>query len=110
MLHKIANSRSTLLNPDANPLLRLLVKPLIYDQFCAGTNKKEIAHTRDRIKSIGVSGIILCYGKEIQVSGKDELRSTGVAEVNEEAEIEHFKQGYLQTLDMVGEGDWIGIK
>lgn len=107
ILNKIATSESRLLSPDRNPILRAIVKPIIYDQFCAGTNQREIFKTRDFIRGMGYAGVILCYGKEIQVSKSNELRSTGVANTDE---IEQWKDGNLETLDMVGEGDWLGIK
>ncbi|CAK4030523.1 related to proline oxidase Put1 [Lecanosticta acicola] len=107
MLDKIANSKSSLLNPDSNPILRAVVKPLIYDQFCAGTNQREIFKTRDFIRGMGYAGVILCYGKEIQISKSNELKSTGFAQNNE---IQQWKEGNLETLNMVGEGDWLGIK
>jgi hypothetical protein len=67
ILQRVATSRSIILNPDKNPLLRAIVKPLIYDQFCAGKDKQEVTETIARIKSIGFSGVILCSGKEIEL-------------------------------------------
>lgn len=110
VLSGIANSRSAFLNPDANPVLRALVKPLVYDQFCAGTNQVEIYKTRDTIKRMGFSGIILCYGKEIQVSSSGEVRSTGKGNDDQALEINMWRDGNMKTLDMVGEGDWLGMK
>lgn len=107
----IANSRSRFLNPDSNPLLRALIKPLVYDQFCAGTNQHEIGMTRKHIKDMGFSGVILCYGKEIQISGtNNEIHSTGAGNTDQSIEINLWRDGNLETLDMAGEGDWIGMK
>lgn len=107
----IANSRSRLLNPDVNPLLRLVLKPLLYNQFCAGTGPAEIARTRENIKRVGYSGIILCYGKEILIDDKsNELRSATELAVKLSAEIAHWRDGNLSTLDIVGAGDWLGMK
>lgn len=107
----VANSRSRLLNPDSNPLLRAMIKPLVYDQFCAGTNQYEIGLTRNQIKRMGFSGVILCYGKEIQVSGAgNEIHSTGAGNADQNVEIDMWKNGNLETLDMIGEGDWVGMK
>ena len=110
LLGKMTYSRSTLLNPDANPVLRAIVKPLFYDQFCAGTNRKEVFKTRDSIRRLGYAGVILCYGKEIQMSRSNELQSTGGKYANQALEIEQWKIGNLKTLGMVAEGDWIGLK
>lgn len=107
----IANSRSRLLNPDLNSLLRLVIKPLLYNQFCAGTGPAEIARTRENIKQVGYSGIILCYGKEILIDDKsNELRPATDLAVKQSAEIAHWRDGNLATLDMVGAGDWLGMK
>lgn len=110
LLDSMANTRSTLANPDLNPILRAIVKPLFYDQFCAGTDQKEILVTRDRIRRMGFAGVVLCYGKEMQLSVSNELHSTGKGCDSQALEIEHWKQGNLETLDMTGAGDWLGMK
>ncbi|KAM0794846.1 proline oxidase PrnD [Usnea florida] len=112
LLKKIANSPSRILNPDRNPLLRAIVKPFVYDHFCAGTNRLEIRGRISQIKSLGFSGVILCYGKEIQiqkpnVSQRDDLQYSHQAF---DQELELWKQGNLETLDMIGDGDYLGIK
>lgn len=107
LMRTIANSRSTILNPDSNPLVGAIVKLFIYNHFCAGTNKKEIDRTKTEAKRIGFSGIVLCYGKE-----------TGVADINSAqggnerlmAEVAQWRDGNLETLDMIGRGDWMGMK
>jgi hypothetical protein len=110
ILKRIANSETQMLNPDANLVLRMVLRPLFYNHFCAGTNGAEIQATKAQIKRIGYSGIILCYGKEVQVSRSDELRSAtdNVEELDQD--IRKWRDGNLQTLDMIGEGDWLGIK
>ncbi|KAF2152901.1 FAD-linked oxidoreductase [Myriangium duriaei CBS 260.36] len=105
----MAHSNSVLLNPDRNPILNAIVKPLIYDQFCAGTHLEGIRKTTARIKGMGYTGVILCYGKEAQVLGSN-IHATGEKDANMEAGIEHFKLGNLKTLDMAESGDWLGIK
>ena len=112
LLKKIANSPSRVLNPDKNPLLRAVVKPFVYDHFCAGTNRVEIRGRISQIKSLGFSGVILCYGKEIQIqkpssSLVDDLHCSHGAF---DQELELWKQGNLETLDMIGDGDYLGIK
>lgn len=111
ILNVIANSRSRILNPDVNLLLRFFLKPLLYSQFCAGTGPAEIARTRENIKRVGYSGIILCYGKDILIDDKsNELRSANDLAVQQSAEIAHWRDGNLSTLDMIGAGDWLGMK
>jgi proline dehydrogenase len=45
-------------------MVKAVIKPLIYNHFCAGTTKSEIQRTASKFKNIGYSGVILCYGKE----------------------------------------------
>ena len=107
MMRTIANSRSAILNPDSNPLIRAIVKPFIYNHFCAGTNKKEIDGTKAEAKRIGFSGIILCYGKE---TGVADLESSQGGVERLMAEVARWRDGNLETLDMIGSGDWLGMK
>lgn len=70
----------------------------------------EIHRTASEIKRLGFSGVVLCYGKEVQVTddkflGYDESKTTAM-----DAEIEQWKNGNLETLNMVSQGDWVGIK
>ncbi|RDW76924.1 hypothetical protein BP6252_04977 [Coleophoma cylindrospora] len=111
VFEKIANSNSGLCNPDKNPLIRALVRPLIYDHFCAGTNATEIKQTSSGIKRLGFSGIVLCYGKEVQVSSESTFVGQNLLEdAGLEREVAKWRDGNLETLDMVEEGDWLGMK
>ena len=112
LLKKLSKSPSRVLNPDRNPVLRAVVKPLVYDQFCAGTNRSEIRATIARIKSLGFSGVILCYGKEIQIqkSSQPHVENLDGSHEKFDQELELWKQGNLETLDMISAGDYLGIK
>ena len=112
LLKKISNSPSRMLNSDKNPILRAIVKPLIYDQFCAGTNRSEIQARILQIKSLGFSGVILCYGKEIQLqeSSRPHMDDLDSSPQSFDQELELWRQGNLETLDMIGDGDFLGIK
>lgn len=112
LLKKISNSPSRILNPDRNPIMRAIVKPLVYDQFCAGTNRSEIQARISQIKSLGFSGVILCYGKEIQIQKSSQLHLDDLHDSHQtfDQELELWKQGNLETLDMIGDGDYLGIK
>ncbi|KAL9599050.1 MAG: hypothetical protein Q9219_004084 [cf. Caloplaca sp. 3 TL-2023] len=110
LLKKISDSPSRLLNPDRNPVLRAIVKPLVYDQFCAGTNPSEIQARMAQIKSLGFSGVILCYGRENQVPKPDQPLAGNVNGMFKDEELERWRQGNLETLEMLGEGDYLGIK
>jgi proline dehydrogenase len=106
-MRKIANSKSPFLNPDLNPLLRAVIKPFIYDQFCAGRHKAEIQETIGGIKQLGFAGVILCYAKEIQLNQKNDILG---AQGSREADIQKWLDGNLKTLDMIHSGNWLGIK
>ncbi|KAJ9608627.1 proline dehydrogenase [Cladophialophora chaetospira] len=111
VFEKIAKSPSPWLNPDRNPLLRAAIYPLIYKQFCAGRNQTEIGQTSAEIRGLGFSGIVLCYGKEVQVQADKLVGYSYSSPLNTmDAEISQWADGNIRTLDMVGEGDWLGIK
>lgn len=111
-MKKLTAARWKILSPDKNAVLNAIIKSLIYNQFCAGTTPNEIQKTKSRIKSLGFSGIILCYGKEIQVqtSGVNGTKLVESVRATMEAEVNTWKDGNLNTLDMVGTGDFLGIK
>ena len=111
-LKKISNSPSRLLNPDINPILRAIVKPLIYDQFCAGTNSAEIQAKISQIKSLGFSGVILCYSREHQASSSERRPNHNLDEAHTplNEELKSWKRDNLDTLSMIGSGDFLGIK
>ena len=84
----------------------------MYDQFCAGRNKREIQARVLQIKSLGFSGVILCYGKEnqIQKSGQRLMVDVERSDPDFDEELQCWRQGNLETLDMIGDGDFLGIK
>lgn len=110
----LAHSSNPLLNPDWNPLLRYVLKKSFYAQFCAGENAAEVKQTIARLKSIGLTGVILCYAREVVLSGKEEagkLESLG-EETTEavEREILPWAQGTLETVRLTEPGDYAAIK
>ncbi|KAL8893461.1 MAG: hypothetical protein Q9192_005235 [Flavoplaca navasiana] len=111
LLKKISTSPSYLWNPDKNPVLRAIVRPLIYDQFCAGTNPSETRAKITQIKNLGFSGVILSYGREGQIqeshSGSD-ITDPGASCGDQDLKL--WKRGNLETLDMITAGDYLGIK
>lgn len=92
--------------------MRAIVKPLVYDQFCAGTNRSEIQARLSQIRALGFSGVILCYGREIQIQNSSQLHLDDLNDSHQtfDQELEVWKQGNLETLDMIGDGDYLGIK
>lgn len=98
VLKRIANSKSFLLNPDSNPVLRALIKPLVYDQFCAGRDRTEICQTKQTIKSMGYSGVILGYGKELQVTPSNNDQLLQMATSENDAELEEWAAGNVSQM------------
>lgn len=84
----------------------------MYDQFCAGTKRLEIQAKISQIKSLGFSGVILCYGKEVQIQKSSQPHVDDRHDSHEtfDQDWELWKQGNLETLDMIGDGDYLGIK
>lgn len=112
LLKKISHSPSPILNPDKNRILRAIVKPLVYDQFCAGTNRSEIQASISQIKSLGFSGVILCYGKEIEIQKPSQPHENDLDHSQQEfdQELNLWKHGNLETLGIIGDGDYLGMK
>lgn len=103
----IANSKSALLNPDKNVLLRSILRPLLYDHFCAGANAVEVRRNVAEMKDMGYAGVILCYGREILIDKNTTLEHfTG----SNDTMIDQWRDGNLATLRMIGSNDYIGIK
>jgi proline dehydrogenase len=108
----MAESKSAFLNPDKNRLLGGAMRILFYNQFCAGRNNTEVKQTVDMMKGMGFKGVILGYAKDVVV---DPATTQGqVAESGQKipsaAAIEIWREGNLQTLPMIGSGDFLAIK
>ncbi|KAJ5515912.1 hypothetical protein N7527_007472 [Penicillium freii] len=110
----LATSKSTLLNPDRNLLLNKFLRWTVYNHFCAGVNRKEVSKTVADIKMMGYQGVILGYSKEI-VLDPEEMLSTDASGASKYSEkcyqmIDEWKEGTLETLRMVGPGDFLAVK
>lgn len=116
--------RGFLLSVDKNPLLHAVLKKTFYEQFCAGETKPETKHTVQQFKDLGFRGVILTYAKEtvFNHSTKTE-QALGVAEIEMKekdgsvetklkkcANTEAWRKGTLETIDLLGEGDYLAMK
>ncbi|OJD12199.1 hypothetical protein AJ78_07158 [Emergomyces pasteurianus Ep9510] len=117
-LSVLANPESTFLNPDRNPVLKLLLEQTLYAQFCAGETPAEVKVNIQKLKEIGYSGVILGYAREV-VMDENEIRSLGEASNAEEAaesvsqamaDVTSWKEGTLTTVDLADEGDFVALK
>jgi hypothetical protein len=110
ILSRVANPKGWLLNLDRNPLLRLAVQTVLYQQFCAGENGTEVARSCDRLRRLGFTGVILCYGREAELaSGESEL-SKEAQEAQSVAEIDSWRRGNLETVRLAQPGDYVALK
>lgn len=106
----IINSKSPFLNPDRNIILRSAIRRLIYDHFCAGTTPVEVKQKVAEIKNVGFSGVILGFSREIVVDdyeGKDGIKGSNHIE---QKCVEEWLQANLDTLNLIGPGDFMNIK
>ncbi|CAD6441318.1 f20ddb23-c530-46e9-bfc4-cbc6bd1bc9ae [Sclerotinia trifoliorum] len=112
LLNTLANSNSTLLNPDRNPVLHMIVRKFIYDHFIAGENASQVRASVAAMKNLGFSGVILGYAKEVNVTGGEVQRGDGISvskEVGEKA-IREWRDGLMSTLSLLQPGDFLSLK
>lgn len=114
ILNLISNSNSAILNPDRNRILNRLLRWTLYDHFCAGTNRQEVSKTVADIKKIGYQGVILGYSKEIIVDPNEAVihDASGSKVYSDRCYqvVEEWKNMTLETLRMIGAGDYLGVK
>lgn len=106
MLRKMLDSKSALTSIEKNPLLAVLLKSTFYAQFCAGENENEVRKTAAVARdTLGYDGIMLEYGLEVLGDG-------GKAPTAEETEreIQVWRKGMLDSIEMMREGDFVGLK
>lgn len=112
-LGAITGSKSALLNPDKNPLLNRLLKWTIYDQFCSGTNPREVQKSVATLKSIGYQGVILTHAKEIVLDEPQRTLTAGARPTHNSQcheMVEKWKHSSMETLRMLGPGDFLALK
>ncbi|KAI9649932.1 proline dehydrogenase [Ciborinia camelliae] len=113
LLNTLANSNSTLLNPDRNPVLHVLVRKFIYDHFIAGENASQVRASVADMKKLGFSGVILGYAKEVNVTGGGVQHGDARGSVTEEAgerAIKEWRDGLMNTLSLLEPGDFLSLK
>lgn len=116
--------RGFLFNVDKNPFVHALLKRTFYDQFCAGENEREAKATCRHIKDLGFRGVLLTFAKETVFDHRTltehsvgeaalKAKETGAPldpKVAQNADIETWRQGTLQTIDLLGETDYLAVK
>lgn len=101
---------------DNNILLKWILKPTFYKQFCAGETGAETQATMKHLKEMGFRGTILTYAKEIVFDhatgaqhGLGVATSEGVDTQWCES-IEAWRAGTVNTVELLGEGDQLAVK
>ncbi|KAF8848290.1 FAD-linked oxidoreductase [Acephala macrosclerotiorum] len=115
IMAKLAHTNSPILSPDMNPILRQFLKRTFYKQFCAGENASEVHATASSLRSLGFSGVILAYAKEVVLSDSQHaaLSSCGddsAAEQCIKEEIIPWANGTIETVKMARPGDFVALK
>jgi hypothetical protein len=97
-----------MMNPDRNPVLKLLVKLLFYNTFAAGESSVKVKGTIDNLRKMGCYGVILGYARETMEGHSQSQNTPSQASLG--TGIAQWKAGNLQTVEMVGENDLVSIK
>ncbi|KAJ4253781.1 proline dehydrogenase [Fusarium torreyae] len=111
-LEMVATAKGTLLNADRNPVLNRLLRWTIYNHFCAGSNKGQVARSMAEVKRLGYQGVILGHAKEVlldpeagDVHASDHKYGPACYRM-----VEEWKQSNLETLRMLQPGDFLSVK
>ncbi|UNI23731.1 proline dehydrogenase [Purpureocillium takamizusanense] len=119
----LCRSKSAFFNPDRNWALNKILRWVIYDQFAAGTNAAEVARKSQELKRMGFQGIILGYAREFVLEDPSDGNRSATGHHGEQGQglgyqysaaqyevIDNWKKGTLETLRMIGAGDFLAIK
>ncbi|KAM6534342.1 hypothetical protein FALCPG4_007270 [Fusarium falciforme] len=72
----MAETKNPIIDHDRNPILRRIMRFAIYDHFCSGITQQETVGGIAKIKTMGLTGVILNHAKEVTVD-KDPTRGQG---------------------------------
>jgi len=119
VLSYLATAQSAFTSPDRNPILKYALKALLYSQFCAGENSRQVSATAHGLKTWGVQGIMLCWAREVEFrkeKGVDiaqqletQLSAPGAKEAAEEI-VREWGRGSLETVKIASPGDIVALK
>ncbi|CAE7032428.1 hypothetical protein CFE70_004611 [Pyrenophora teres f. teres 0-1] len=103
ILRRMLDSKSFLMSIERNPVLSNLLKKTFYAQFCVGEHKDEVVKNTDFARTLGYGGILFEYALEVLGGQAPTAEETKM-------EIEVWRKGMLQSVDMAKEGDFVGLK
>lgn len=108
--------RGLLLSVDRNPVLHSFLKSVFYKQFCAGETPAETKDTMRHLRFMGFRGTILTYAKETVFDHRtNAVHGLGIESVKDKdsgpcSNIETWRKGVLETVDLLGDGDQLALK
>ena len=91
------------------------MKKTFYAQFCAGETPSEVKKTVGELKSMGYSGAILGYGREVVMDENDtkDLDQNGGCEAEQlchQEQVSEWEYGTLETVRIAQAGDFVALK
>lgn len=103
LLRRMLESKSYIMSIERNPVLSNLLKKTFYAQFCVGEHKDEVVRNTEFARTLGYGGILFEYALEV-------LGGEAPTAAETKKEIEVWRKGMLQSVDMAKEGDFVGLK
>ncbi|KAF4552761.1 Proline dehydrogenase-like protein 2 [Elsinoe fawcettii] len=100
-LERLLKSSTWLTDVERNPIINLALRETFYKQFCAGGDKASTRQCMEQLQKIGYHGVILEYALEVLKDAKS---------ADEAKDVEVWRQGLLDTIDMARPGDFVGLK
>ncbi|KAI5813692.1 proline oxidase PrnD [Pyronema omphalodes] len=92
---------------DFIPPLKWVVDKTFYAQFCAGATPTSISTTISSLRSLGYTGIILAYAREVDsTTSSSNVTTTSSAS----SEIQQWLTGTLRTISLCTPQDFLAIK
>ncbi|KAL3442700.1 FAD-linked oxidoreductase-like protein [Aspergillus insuetus] len=113
LLKYVIDSKSSVIHPSKNPVMRYLLRKTIYNHFCAGENEIEVRRSVQKMKALGFKGVILGYARESVANMDDVKHLPASSNVKQEAwdrAVDEWKDGNIRTLKMIGQGDYMNVK
>lgn len=111
VLKQALHPRLGIFDTEKNPLLRFGLRSMAYDQFCAGSTKAAVAKKIESLRGVGYQGVVLCYGRETVLKGDSNSSQSALEQEAQNLEAAHqWKEGLLNTLDCLSEGDFLAMK
>ncbi|KAL4919572.1 FAD-linked oxidoreductase-like protein [Aspergillus aurantiobrunneus] len=112
VLKYVIDSKSSILHPSRNPVMRYILRTTIYNHFCAGENEVEVRRSVQRMKSLGFKGVTLGYVREsvVKIDVKDPAGAGTAKHEALDSAVGEWKEGNLRTLGMIGNGDCLNVK